>query len=109
LLIASRPPGARRKLDHVALAAEDSAFSRSPAVVSEPKNLEARLMRSYGAWLAGTVLGNVGMALHHSSVTRLAGRSICLAETHTVVLPHAMEFNRGASDAMCIAANALAC
>src|SRR5438477_8577383 len=49
------------------LAAEGiRALSRSlPVIVTEPKNLEARSDAVYGAWLAGTVLGNVGMAVHH--------------------------------------------
>jgi maleylacetate reductase len=93
------------------LAAEGiRALSRSlPVVVNEPKNLEARSDALYGAWLAGTVLGNVGMAIHHKLCHTLGGTfNLPHAETHTVVLPHAMEFNRvAASDAMRIAAGAL--
>jgi maleylacetate reductase len=93
------------------LAAEGiRALSRSlPVVVKEPTNLEARSDAVYGAWLAGTVLGNVGMAVHHKLCHTLGGTfNLPHAETHTVVLPHAMEFNRdAASDAMRIAANAM--
>jgi len=80
-----------------------------PIVVKEPKNLEARSDALYGAWLAGTVLGNVGMAIHHKLCHTLGGTfNLPHAETHTVVLPHAMEFNReAAADAMRIAADAL--
>ena len=56
-----------------------------------------------------SVLGNVGMAIHHKLCHTLGGTfNLPHAETHTVVLPHAMEFNRGsAPDAMRIAAEAL--
>jgi maleylacetate reductase len=93
------------------LAAEGiRALARSlPVVVKEPNNIEARSDALYGAWLAGTVLGNVGMAIHHKLCHTLGGTfNLPHAETHTVVLPHAMEFNREAApDAMRIAADAL--
>jgi maleylacetate reductase len=93
------------------LAAEGiRALSRSlPVIVQEPQNLEARSDAMYGAWLAGTVLGNVGMALHHKLCHTLGGTfNLPHAETHTVVLPHAVEFNRhAATDALRTAAAAL--
>jgi len=93
------------------LAAEGiRALSRSlPIVVKEPANLEARSDALYGAWLAGTVLGNVGMAIHHKLCHTLGGAfNLPHAETHTVVLPHAVEFNREAApEAIEIAAGAL--
>jgi maleylacetate reductase len=93
------------------LAAEGiRALARSlPVVVSEPNNLEARSDALYGAWLAGTVLGNVGMAIHHKLCHTLGGTfNLPHAETHTVVLPHAIAFNReAASQAVRIAAEAL--
>ena len=93
------------------LAAEGiRALARSlPIVVKEAANLEARSDALYGAWLAGTVLGNVGMAIHHKLCHTLGGTfNLPHAETHPVVLPHAMEFNREAApEAMRIAADAL--
>jgi maleylacetate reductase len=93
------------------LAAEGiRALSRSlPVVVHEPQNIEARSDAQYGAWLAGTVLGNVGMAIHHKLCHTLGGTfNLPHAETHTIVLPHAMEFNRDAApEAMRTAAEAL--
>src|SRR5262249_49989119 len=93
------------------LAAEGiRALARSlPVVVKEPKNVEARSDALYGAWLAGTVLGNVGMAVHHKLCHTLGGTfNLPHAETHTVVLPHAVEFKREAApEAMRIAADAL--
>jgi maleylacetate reductase len=93
------------------LAAEGvRALSRSlPVIVAEPGNLEARSDAMFGAWLAGTVLGSVGMAIHHKLCHTLGGTfNLAHAETHTVVLPHAIEFNRDAApEAMRIAAAAL--
>ena len=86
------------------------ALGRSlPAVVKQPDNIEARSDAQYGAWLAGTVLGSAGTAIHHKLCHTLGGTfNLPHAETHTVVLPHAMVYNRdAASDAMKIAADAL--
>jgi alcohol dehydrogenase class IV len=52
----------------------------------------------YGAWLCGTVLGSVGMALHHKLCHTLGGSfQLPHAEVHTVVLPHALAFNAAAA------------
>ncbi|MEJ2869292.1 maleylacetate reductase [Actinomycetospora sp. OC33-EN08] len=51
-----------------------------------------------GAWLAGTCLGSVGMALHHKLCHTLGGSfDLPHAPTHTVVLPHAMAYNVAAA------------
>jgi alcohol dehydrogenase class IV len=48
----------------------------------------------YGAWLCGAVLGQVGMALHHKLCHALGGSfNLPHAETHTIVLPHALAYN----------------
>ena len=80
-----------------------------PNVVANPSNLEARGDCLYGAWLCGTVLGSVGMALHHKLCHTLGGTwNLPHAETHTIVLPHAMAYNeRAAPDAMARIARAL--
>jgi maleylacetate reductase len=58
----------------------------------------ARSQALYGAWLCGTVLGNVGMALHHKLCHTLGGSfNLPHAEVHTVVLPHALAFNAAAA------------
>lgn len=65
-----------------------------PVLVKEPRNLEARGDALYGAWLCGTVLGTVGMALHHKICHTLGGSFDMLhAETHAVMLPHTIGFN----------------
>ena len=69
-----------------------------PQVVHEPQNLEARGEALYGAWLAGLSLGLVGMALHHKLCHTLGGTfNLPHAETHTIVLPHATQYNAQAA------------
>jgi len=73
-----------------------------PSIVSNPKNLEARAEALYGAWLCGVALGSAGMALHHKLCHVLGGSfNLPHAETHSIVLPHAMRYNyEGAREAM---------
>ena len=80
-----------------------------PGVVAKPQDIEARSQCLYGAWLCGTVLGSVGMALHHKLCHTLGGTfNLPHAETHTVVLPHAVAYNRSAvPDAMDAVARAV--
>ena len=80
-----------------------------PAIKKEASNIEARTDALYGAWLCGTVLGNVGMALHHKLCHTLGGSfHLPHAETHTVILPHALAYNaQAAPDAMRVMAAAL--
>lgn len=80
-----------------------------PGVVTKPQDIEERSQCLYGAWLCGAVLGSVGMALHHKLCHTLGGTfNLPHAETHTVVLPHAVAYNRAAApDAMRAAARAI--
>lgn len=73
-----------------------------PAIVKEPGNVEARSDALYGAWLCGTCLNAVGMALHHKLCHTLGGSfDLPHAEVHTVVIPHATAYNAAAApDAM---------
>ncbi|MFY2837354.1 maleylacetate reductase [Achromobacter xylosoxidans] len=58
----------------------------------------ARADALYGAWLCGSVLGNVGMALHHKLCHTLGGSfNLPHAEVHTVILPHALAYNAPAA------------
>jgi maleylacetate reductase len=58
----------------------------------------ARADALYGAWLCGAVLGNVGVALHHKLCHTLGGTfKLPHAETHTIVLPHALAYNAAAA------------
>lgn len=63
-----------------------------------PDDLEARSDCLYGAWLCSTVLGHVGMALHHKLCHTLGGSfNLPHAQTHTIVLPHAIAYNASAA------------
>jgi maleylacetate reductase len=71
-----------------------------PRVAADPRDLDARSDCLYGAWLCGSVLGSVGMALHHKLCHTLGGTlNLPHAETHTIVLPHALAYNRDAAPA----------
>ena len=64
------------------------------AVRKNSKDVSARGDCLYGAWLCGMVLGNVGMALHHKLCHTLGGTfNLPHAETHAIVLPHALAYN----------------
>src|SRR5581483_3752217 len=69
-----------------------------PRIVADPSGLEARSGALYGAWLCGTCLGSVGMALHHK-LCHILGGSFDLphAPTHAVILPYAVAYNRAAA------------
>src|SRR6266702_4224475 len=62
-----------------------------PRIVVDPGDRRARANALYGAWLCGICLGAVGMALHHKLCHTLGGTfDLPHAETHTIVLPHAL-------------------
>jgi maleylacetate reductase len=71
------------------------AFQKSlPAIVASPRDEAVRAEALYGAWLCGTVLGTVGMALHHKICHTLGGTfDTPHAETHAIMLPHTAAFN----------------
>lgn len=96
----------------VSLMAEDGirALAASLTVIARaPDDLAARTQALYGAWLAGTSLGAVGMSIHHKLCHTLGGTlNLPHAETHTIVLPHAAAYNRAAApEAMARVARAL--
>jgi len=69
-----------------------------PAIRKNGADMEGRSNALYGAWLCGSVLGNVGMALHHKLCHTLGGSfNLPHAEVHTVVLPQAIAFNAQAA------------
>ncbi|MEY2659220.1 MAG: hypothetical protein RLZZ123_392 [Pseudomonadota bacterium] len=66
----------------------------------QPKDIEARSDALYGAWLCGQALANAGMAIHHKLCHTLGGSfNLPHAETHTIVLPHALAYNQGSAPA----------
>jgi alcohol dehydrogenase class IV len=87
-----------------------AAIARAlPGILSNPTDIDARSQALYGAWMCGTVLGHVGMALHHKLCHALGGSfNLPHAETHAIVLPHAMAYNAvAASEAMARIAHAM--
>lgn len=64
-----------------------------PVLVREPGNQDARDRALYGAWLCGTVLGGVGMSVHHKLCHTLGGAlDLPHAQTHAIMLPHTIGF-----------------
>lgn len=69
-----------------------------PGIHADATDARARGDALYGAWLCGTVLGSVGMALHHKLCHTLGGSfNLPHAETHTIVLPHVLAYNAEAA------------
>ncbi|GAB3276415.1 maleylacetate reductase [Sinomonas notoginsengisoli] len=68
-----------------------------PAIVADGSDREARSNALYGSWLCGACLGATTMSLHHKLCHALGGTlNLPHAQTHTVVLPHALAFNQPA-------------
>jgi maleylacetate reductase len=96
----------------VSLMAEESIRALGealPAIVRAPDDVEMRSRALYGAWLAGSCLGAVGMALHHKLCHTLGGTfNLPHAQTHAAVLPHTAHYNhRAAPEALLKVAKAL--
>jgi alcohol dehydrogenase class IV len=84
----------------ISLMAEEGlrALSKAlPVIVKDMKNLEARSDALYGAWLAGMTISTTSVALHHKLCHILGGFGLPHAETHSIVLPHAMRYNHDAA------------
>jgi maleylacetate reductase len=84
----------------VSLIAEEgirALASALPKVVANGEDLAARSDALYGAWLAGTSIATTSVALHHKLCHVLGGLGLPHAETHSIVLPHAMHYNAQAA------------
>jgi alcohol dehydrogenase class IV len=85
----------------ISLMAEESIRALGealPAIVRAPDDREMRSRALYGAWLAGTCLGAVGMALHHKLCHTLGGTfNLPHAQTHAAMLPHTAHYNHAAA------------
>ncbi|MFE7900398.1 maleylacetate reductase [Streptomyces sp. NPDC057424] len=69
-----------------------------PRLAADPEDLDARSRALYAAWLCGSCLGATTMGLHHKLCHVLGGTyGLPHAETHTVVLPHALAHNAPAA------------
>lgn len=84
--------------DQLALAGIRAFLTGLPRVVAAPDDLAAREETLFGSWLCGTVLAQVGMALHHKLCHTLGGRfNLPHAETHAILLPHTAAYNADAA------------
>jgi alcohol dehydrogenase class IV len=74
------------------------ALSRgAPVAVKRPDDLGGRSETLYGAYLAGAAFAAAGGGIHHKICHVLGGAyDLPHAETHTVILPHAVAFNEPA-------------
>ena len=85
-------------ISQLATQAIEALATSLPAIVRQPQDRQARSQALYGAWLAGTCLGAVGMSLHHKLCHVLGGSfDLPHAETHAVMLPHAIAYNAEAA------------
>jgi alcohol dehydrogenase class IV len=103
---------ARDRNPIVSLMAQDGIAKLAaalPAICADPGDRVARTDALYGAWLCAVCLGAVGVALHHKLCHTLGGLfNLPHAETHAVILPHALAYNAPAvSDAIAAIAKAL--
>jgi maleylacetate reductase len=66
-------------------------------VMAAPDDIDARGELQYGACLAGMSLAQTGTGLHHKLCHVLGGTfNLIHADTHSVILPHALAFNAAA-------------
>jgi alcohol dehydrogenase class IV len=65
-----------------------------PSIKARADDPDARGTALYGAWLAGSCLGVTSMGLHHKLCHTLGGMfGLPHAETHAILLPHALAYN----------------
>ncbi|MDJ0919857.1 MAG: maleylacetate reductase [Henriciella sp.] len=65
-----------------------------PKITADASDRDARSDALYGAWLCAVCLGSGGVALHHKLCHVLGGTfNLPHAETHTIVLSHALGYN----------------
>lgn len=90
---------ARDRNPVISLLAEEGIRALSsaiPRLLGDVLDREGRASALYGAWLCGMALGSVEMALHHKLCHVLGGSfNLPHAETHAVLLPQVVAFNRG--------------
>ena len=69
-----------------------------PFIMKQPANMEARAMALYGASMAGAALGTGITSLHHRLCHTFGGTfNTPHAETHAILLPHAVAYNAAAT------------
>jgi maleylacetate reductase len=103
---------AKDKNPITSMMAEEGLFAFASSlkrIVDNPSDRDARISAQYGAWLCGMCLANTTIAIHHKLCHVLGGTfDLPHAETHAIVLPHAVAYNAPATpEAMRKIANAL--
>ena len=69
-----------------------------PLIARDSADRGARSDALYGAWLCAIVLGSSSVAIHHKLCHVLGGTfDLPHAETHAIVLPHAIAYNAAAA------------
>jgi maleylacetate reductase len=84
----------------VSLMAEEgirALASALPPLITHPRDIGFRSEALYGSWLAGMTISTTSVALHHKLCHVLGGFGLPHAETHSIVLPHALRYNRDAA------------
>jgi maleylacetate reductase len=79
-------------------AAIEAMTAALPVLAEAPGDRAARGRALYGAWLCGAALGGAAMGLHHKLCHVLGGSfGLPHADTHAVILPHAVAYNAAAA------------
>jgi maleylacetate reductase len=82
----------------VALSGVHSIYTALPRCYVDGNDLEARIEMLVGAFLAGSSLSHVSMALHHGLCHVLGGTAgVPHGFANSIILPHAIRFNRDAT------------
>jgi len=78
----------------MAEAALKALIDALPQIHNRADDIDARTTALWGAWLSGCCLGVTMMGLHHKLCHTLGGSfGLPHAQTHAVVLPHALAYN----------------
>ena len=89
--------GGNPVIDALALEGIAALVDALPLIVADPTGGGGRAGALYGAWLCGICLGGAGMGLHHKLCHTLGGAfGLPHADTHAVILPHALAYNASA-------------
>lgn len=73
-------------------------YAGLPRLLDTPEDASARADTLLGAWLSAVCLGVSEMSLHHKLCHVLGGSfDLPHAETHSIVLPHALAYNASAA------------
>jgi maleylacetate reductase len=87
-------PGCNPVTSALALEGVRAIHRSLPTVMAAPADLAGRADLLYGAYLAGISLGTTGTGLHHKLCHVLGGTfNLVHADTHSVILPHAIAYN----------------